>query len=136
MTKEDWKKIDEELKHQFHTVHLKCDDYRVDLYLTQVGQFKLVIGVYVNGWFKGEWFKDAKSPSEEALRFFPTRYINRYSAKVKKFWLKAPFGKKYCKEHDIDLNARREYKGFSWDSFPALKRHFIKHNKSIELIER
>jgi hypothetical protein len=134
MTTEDWNKVDEALKHQLHTVNLKCDGYRVDLYLAQVGQFKLTIGVYVNGWFKGEWFKD-DVVSEEAKRFFPTRYINRYSLKEKKFWSKYPFGKKYCKEHDIDLDARKEYKGFSWASFPALKRHFIKHNKNIELVK-
>ncbi|MCE5212970.1 MAG: hypothetical protein LLG40_15620 [Deltaproteobacteria bacterium] len=134
MTNENWAKVEEALKHQFKIVKLKCDDYRVELYLAQVGQFKLSIGVYVNGWFKGEWFKD-NNLSEEAIRFFPTHYINRYSAKEKKFWTKYPFGKKYCKEHGIDLNARKEYKGFSWKSFPALKRHFIKNNKSIELIE-
>jgi hypothetical protein len=134
MNNEAWAKVEEALKSQFKTVHLICDGYDVCLTLGRASQYKLEISVYVNGWFKGEWFKD-NNLSEEAIRFFPTRYINRYSAKEKKFWLKYPFGKKYCKEHDIDLNARKEYKGFSWASFPALKRHFIKNNKSIELIE-
>ena len=134
MTSEDWQSVDEDLKHQFRTVHLKCDDYEVTLTLCQVGQFKLEIIPYVNGWFKGEWFKTG-AISEEARRFFPTHFINQYSIKEKKFWLKTPFGKKYCRENGINLNARREYKGYSWNSFPALKRHFIKNNKNIELIK-
>jgi hypothetical protein len=133
MTNEDWEKVDEALKNQYETVKLMCDGYEVTLALQRGSRYKLSISVYVNGWFKGEWFNDPIS--DEANRFFPTRYINRYSAKEKKFWLKRPFGKKYCEENGIDLNARREYKGFSWTSFPALKRHFIKNNKNIELIK-
>lgn len=133
MTNEQWAKVDEGLKRQFHEVKLKCDDYEVALHLAQIGQFKLGIEVFVNGWFRGEWFV-TDNPSEEARRFFPSHYINRYSAKEKKLYKK--MGKDLLKRLNItDLNARREYKGFCWTSFPALKRHFIANNKNIELIE-
>lgn len=134
MTENDWQKVDETLKQQFKTVHLMCDGYEVTLTLCQISQFKLAIIPYVNGWFKGEWFTRGNE-SEEACRFYPTHYINRYSAREKKFYTTQPFSKKYCKEHGINLKERKEHKGSVWDSFSALKRHFTKHNKSIELIE-
>ena len=85
MTKEQWAKVDEALKSQFNTIKLKCDDYEVHLILKQISQFKLAIFVYVNGWFKGEWF-NAQNHSEEARRFFPSHYFNCHSAKYKIFF--------------------------------------------------
>lgn len=133
MNKEDWAKVEEALKVQYNFVELDCDGYKVRLTLEQSGQFKLSITVYVNGWFRGEWFS-RDNQSEEARRFFPTKYINAYSAQEKKSWSKI-FSKKELKARNIDLNARREYKGFTWTSFRSMKRHFIKHNKEIQLIE-
>lgn len=133
MTKEDWKKVEEGLKSQFKSVSLKCDGYIVSLSLRRIDTMKLGIAVYVNGWFRGEWF--VKELSEEARRFFPSRYKAVYSVKEKKFYGHYPFGKKYCKEHNINLSEKREMKGFFWTSVTALKRHFIKHNKEIELVE-
>lgn len=132
MTDEQWGIVDERLQAQFCTVTLKCDDYKVELRLVQISQFKLAITVYVNGWLKGEWFK-TDNLSDEARRFFPTRYINYYSGEQKKIWKK--MGKRLRKEHNININERYEYKGFHWTSFTALKRHFIANNKSIELID-
>ena len=131
MKKEDWTKVDEALKMQDSPVELLCDGYKVTLRLTQISQFKLAIGVYVNGWFRGEWFATG-NPSEEGRRFFPSHYINCYSAKEKRAWSKV--GKKFMKECGINLKERREYKGFYWTSFSALKRHFIANNESIELL--
>lgn len=102
MTDADWNIVAEALKGQFKTVHLMCDGYEVCLALERSGQYKLAISVYVNGWFKGEWFKHDENPSEEARRFFPTHYINCYSVKQKKLFSKYPFGKKYCKENGIN----------------------------------
>jgi hypothetical protein len=133
MTKEQWAKVDERLKKQRHEVKLKCDDYEVTLNLAQISQFKLAIEVFVNGWFRGEWFV-TNNLSEEARRFFPSRYINCYSTNEKKFY--KTLGRDLMMRMNItDLNARREYKSFCWTSFPALKRHFIANNKNIELIE-
>jgi len=133
MTKEDWARAEETLKRQYRIVMLDCDGYRVSLTLEQSSQFKLSITVYVNGCIKGEWFVRGNQ-SEEARRFFPTKYIIAFTAKEKKSWSKI-FSKKELKERNINLNARSEYKGSSWSSFTALKRHFIKHNKEIKLIE-
>lgn len=133
ITKEQWDKVEKDLQSQWKTVTLKCDGYEVSLSLGQVYKMKLGILVRVNGWFKGAWLINKDKPAEEARRFLQSRYIYRYGVKDKKLYKQ--LGKKYMKEHSIDLGARMEFKSFYWSSFAALKRHFIKNNKSIELIE-
>lgn len=132
ITPEQWAQVEKDLQSQFKTVKLQCDEYKVTLSLGQVGKMKLGIRVYVNGWFKGEWISN-ESQAEEARRFLPIHYVYRYSAKEKKLYKQ--LGKKYMKKYNIDLGSRMEFRGFYWSSFNSMKRHFIKHNKSIELIE-
>lgn len=132
ITKEQWAKVEQDLQCLYVKVILQCDDYAVSLHLGKVNKMKLGILVYVDGWFKGEWV-GVKSNAEEAIRFFPTRYFYLYKTKERKLYKK--LGKKYMKEHNINPNARMAFKNFYWSSFKSMKRHFVKHNKSIELID-
>lgn len=133
MTKKQWDKAGETLDSQFKTVKLKCDDYVVTLRLARITKMRLGIVVLVNDSLCGVWFNNSNL-SEEARRFFPLRHKSFYSTKEKTCWKKLKFSKEYLQEHKIDLNAKTSWIDCYWPSFPALKRHFIVNNKSIELI--
>lgn len=136
MTKAEWTEVEKDLKVQFTPVKLKCDGYDVELRLVQINQFKLAIVAYINGEMRGSWFcgDNKTEQSEEAHRFYPTRYHSCYSSEEKKRYRQ--FKKGTLREWKINPDAKYAYKAPFWTSFPALKRHLIANNKSIELIKK
>ena len=128
-TKEQWKEIEGKLQCLWTPVKLRCDGYEVYLTLVRVNQFKNAIRVYVDGYFRGIWMS---SDSEEGRRFYPTRTRRVYSKEKVKRIVKV-YGKRAAAKH-FDLDTVITWKSPCWGSFGALKRHFIKHNDSIEWI--
>jgi len=132
MTKQDWEIVEKRLNCYHCSVDLMCDGYRVTLRLERVSNFKMAIKVYVNGWMKGEWLGFNGEASDEGLRFFPKRFKYLYTKKERDRYQKIP--KKIRISLKIDIDKKYEYRGFWWGSFKLMKAHFIKNNKSIELV--
>ncbi|MTI82719.1 MAG: hypothetical protein FH756_02230 [Firmicutes bacterium] len=131
MSVEDWDKVKERLHHLYDPVKLNCDGYEVTLMLERQGQFKNGIMVYVNGMFKGKWIVD---DCEERRRFYRQIVRSFHSAKGKAELKKISKRlRQKCKALDPDA----KYTTYScyWKSFNALKKHFIKHNDTIELVK-
>lgn len=131
MTSEEWKKVEERLKSLHDIVKLKCDEYEVSLALGRVSQFKNEILVYIGGVFKGAWLS---IECEERRRFLREVSKSTYSRKQKEHFKK--LSKKTQKEIGIDINRTYSYYMPTWTSFNALKRHLIKNNANIELINK
>lgn len=115
MTPADWKTVETRLGLEYHPVELLCDGYRVRLELQRIGKMRLAITFFINGWQRGAWLLDdcEERKTKDMYRSFPK-------------WM--------LKELQIDLNEKRAFYGVYWKSFGGMKRHFIKNNKSIELI--
>lgn len=128
VTAQEWKEIDEKLKSIFNIVELMCDGYKLSVRLERCGQFKNAIAVYINGQIKGEWYKEC----EESRRFFKKVSKSLYPQKQKDKWKK--MSKKAKVQLEIDIDKKYFYYTPLWTSFNSLKRHLIKENKEIELI--
>ncbi|HBB28158.1 MAG TPA: hypothetical protein DC000_02725 [Clostridiales bacterium] len=130
MIKEEWDKVEKAVEGMFSIVKLKIDEYEVAIGLRRCGTYKNVIAIYVNGVFEGKWlFEDC----EERRRFCRKREKSILSAKQKKYLSKLP--KKRQKELLQDNKTTYTYYEPYWVSFNSLKKHLIKNNNSIELLE-
>lgn len=109
---------------------LQVDGYEIGLQVQQ-DKMRLVIAVFVNGWMKGEWLINK---TEEAKRFCRPCTVALWTPSAKK-QLTAGLRKSAIKRYFPDLDKRSIYYLSHWLSFGALKRHLIKNNKSIELVE-
>ncbi len=131
-TKEQWDEVAEKLDSQFDGVYLRCDGYLVYATLGRM-KMKLVIYVYVNGYFKGEWYGRDDEMSEEARRFWRPSVRAHYPAKYIKFYEKL-YGKRKCKKKGI---YDKYIWPFHWWNRPLpFIRHLIKYNDNIEIIDR
>lgn len=130
MTKEEWSKVEKALQSLYTQVVLNIDGYKINLHLERMNTFKNVITVYVNGEFKGKWLLEE---CEERRRFFRKREKSLISAKDRKALNKLP--KKERKEFEEDYGGKYSWYEPWWTSFSSLKRHLIKENESIELVE-
>lgn len=134
-TKQQWDKIKQDLSSPYGSAYLKCDDYLISAQVEQ-SKMKLVVGVYVNGWFRGKdvWIgKESKigEMSDIARRFF---FLQRKGVPAKVVALNIKiFGKRKCKE--------KGYNEATLWTFPAFKTpgafiaHIKKHNPSIEVLD-
>lgn len=130
MTKEDWNNAESALKNLFSYVNLKIDGYDVTLHLERMDTYKNGIMVYVNGKINGKWLFD---DCEERRRFLRKREKLLMSTKQINAFKKMP--KKMQKEYKELYEKKYVYYDFYWTSFNSLKRHLLKENESIELVE-
>lgn len=128
MTADQWKKVEEKLKHIYGNVKLKCDGYEVSLALRQVSQFRNAIVVYINGEFRGKWLNE---DCEERRRFFSCKKrCATNTNELKKLGVRS---KKEIQKYK-EMATYNEYAS-GWTNFKAMKKHFETNNKSIELLE-
>jgi hypothetical protein len=130
MTRDDWSAIEESLSHAYGSAKVRVDGFEVSFQVLQ-DKMRLVIAVYVNGWMKGEWLINK---TEEATRFCRPCVFALWSPSSKKK-LTSGLRKSDIKQIFPDLDKKGTYYLSHWLSFGALKRHLIKNNKSIELVE-
>ncbi len=129
-TEEQWKIVEEKLFGCFGMVKLLIDGYEVLLMIHRIGKMQLAIAVYINGQIKGEYLDKG---SEESRRFYflKKRYVMslKYRQKVKRLSKRVREG---LILHEDDVVT---YYYPWWTSFKSLRRHLIKNNESIELME-
>jgi hypothetical protein len=123
MKREDWLALEKQLTWPGARASLQCDGYRVTL-MVQRDKMRMVIAIYVNGWFRGEWVRD---DCEERRRFMRPKTecamrFNKADLRLGKRWI-------------AKMKAKYSFTWYSpiWPSVQVLRRHFEKHNTSIEL---
>lgn len=112
-------------------VALICDDYNVLLRTVHIKPRRGAIIAYINGKHLGKWLIE---DCEERRRFFreTSRYL--HSTQTRRLMRKALGGAQCSKENLARINERFvSYSGF-WFSAPALLRHILRHNRSVELV--
>lgn len=130
MTPAEWKQAEGALQGSFGSVKLLVDGYELTLVVQPLKALRYVIGVYVNGWMKGEWMLH---DCEERRRFLRPLHFSAYTPAMKKSFAK--MGKRTLKAANIDLTRKLTQYLPHWSSFGSLKRHLVANNKSIELKE-
>lgn len=135
-SKEQWGQVISDLDSLYKAVYLRCDDYLVFASLNRVSRNRLSIRVYVNGYVKGAWVGEVGKPetmSEEARRFWFPSKRQRISKKDLQ-WHEKVFGKRQCRREKLYDPVILPLP--SWNSPRSFIRHLIKHNESIEIIDR
>jgi len=124
MTKEEWKKVEEDLKILYNRVNLDCDGYLITLVLARHGIYKNLIDVFINGKISYLW---TQNDCEERKRFFYECKKFLYSKKDRKRLTKLKF-------RSDSINKKFSIYYPFWNTFSSLKRHLIKNNKEIKLV--
>lgn len=126
MKREDWQAIEQRLVYPGAQAKLTVDGYGVTLEVHR-HKMRMEVMVFVGGVCKGEWIsKDC----EERRRFFRPVTHRPKPAPPKEVKL---LGKKWCDAQRAKYT--HTYYLPLWPSVGALRRHFEKHNSSVELAQ-
>jgi hypothetical protein len=126
VSKEDWAIIEKRLS-VIHPIRFWIDGYRVLISLVRV-KMKLVIVPLIDGIYdSGKWEKEG---SEIPGKFYKSKEKWLYRKSSRNAVIKR-FGKKEAEKHGF-LN-KREYIQYHWTSFGAIKKHYMKTCKSIQV---
>lgn len=131
LSKEQKAFIIKELNNQMSVIKLNCDGFEVSLSLERVQNFKLAIGLYVNGFMKGSWI--IRPDDYHESKFLPIRTKSKYSPKIKQQIIKI-WGKRRAYKEYPDLDEKIEYKGSHFSSARSALNHLNKVSESIELL--
>lgn len=124
MTRDDWKDIEKQLVFPGARVTLQRDQFRVDLVVVRL-KMRMFIVPYVDGHMRGTHIT---TECEERRRFMrPVVRKPKFTAKEEK-----AYGKRWCATYV--KNHTRTFYTFDWTSVAAIRRHFTKHNVSVERI--
>lgn len=134
-TKQQWDEIKNNLSGRIGAVYLRCSGYLIAATIEQHKR-KLVIAVYVNGWFKGSdiWHGkecDMDKMSDIAKRFYCLKSKGPSAKEIARD--KKIFGAKWCKEKGIHDRVYYTYPYFT--TAGAFITHIKKHNESIEVLD-
>lgn len=126
MTTEEWTEIENKLLKFGLLVEIKVDDYKVSLVPTRENM-KIYIVLFVNGKFKWEWIHEDCDIRRRFMR--PSKHCLVKQKELDRVTR--------SKKKRQEIKERNSYISYSpnWTSFKRLKRHLIKNNKSIELLE-
>ncbi|WP_338414747.1 hypothetical protein [uncultured Sphaerotilus sp.] len=132
ITPADWKRIEEALAGRFGSEKLMCDGYKLTISREQEKN-KLVLVVYVNGVWKGEWLTN---DCEERRRFF-CRSERRLFSKARVEKNMAGMGKRQKEKFIAEMGLDKTMAFYMpvWSSFTALRRHLVKNNKEILVLQ-
>jgi hypothetical protein len=131
ISKEQWADIDRALSSPYGRVELLCDGFKVELVVERTKKLKYQIVTYVNGVWKGAWFK---GEAEEAKRFLRpvTRFAN--PPKLRKDLIKI-YGGKRCPKKELErIHVKITYYDITWNSVRSMRRHFEQNNRELELV--
>lgn len=134
--KQQWEQVLKTLDSLFGDVYLRCDGYLVEASLGRVTGNRLKISVFVDGYIRGEWmgiFGSIDEMGDEARRFWFHATRRRMTPKELKSWEKI-IGKRRCRERGY--YGKYIYPTPFWNSARSFVRHLIKHNESIEILDR
>jgi len=127
MTGQDWKKVEDALSSPYGQAKLLVDGYEVRLEVDRLKGLQFAIWVWVDGWIKTEW---ATADSEIGRRFYRPAQSYAFSADMRKALNAVP-----KKHRPADPGEKITSYMPHWLSFGPLKRHLLKNNQNIELVE-
>lgn len=137
MTKEDWKKVEAALSGTYGIAKIKADEFEVTFQRALVSKNRLGIGIYVNGWMKGEWYDPEKEfPEQRCLRLV-SKFACKPKTRAELKKLGKTLGKKMTREMGpaFDPDLKYHYYELTWPSVTAIRRHYQQTFQSLELIE-
>jgi len=127
MTPDDWKYVEKQVGNPYGCAKLLCDGFNVFLSVKPIKELQFGIAVYVNGVIKGEW---GLKECEESRRFWQRkeRFLlnpseREHERKQAKFFKRRSL-------HDKKFT----YWSCYWTNFKAMRRHFERNNKDIQLV--
>lgn len=133
ITKAQMEQIEAELTSLIGKVVLRCDGYTIEAYVRQE-KMRLVVMVYVNGWFKGDWIDGDHAEA----RFLNEKKRFIFSKASRERMLKAASNKR------LPADLRRAYERDAAKAttlrsplFPngkAFLRHMLKVSDSVEVV--
>ncbi len=125
LTPEQWKTVEGLATSQFSMAKLIIDGFEIVLHLEPESKYKSVIAIYVNGKIEAKKFLE---DCEERRRFYRPVVRNLLPEKPPKCWKK--------KEWEAERK-KHEYTSYFpwWTNFAALRRHLIKNNMDIEIMD-
>jgi hypothetical protein len=136
LTKEEWRRVEETLSGIYGLVRLKVDGHEVTLSRTLIDKNRLGVSVYVDGFIKGIWIGPKNDHPEQ--RYLCPRDRFKFSKKIRDFEKKTikKLGKRRAKEMGIsDPDEKVRFYSHRFPSGAAVRRHYQKTFKSIELVE-
>jgi hypothetical protein len=141
ITEQQWSLIEREMQHILGSFELKCDGYEITAKWMCANRktMKYNIAVYVNGWFKGEWFKPQMKDEPFEAKFYPVRSKFLYPAKSSKHWKSlSKREQKMLREtlqNEYDPYAKFKYRDVSFRNFKELKKHLKSVCSEIEILK-
>lgn len=130
LTKEQKAFVLKQLESQFNQIELDCDGFKIQLSLKPY-KMRLVVDIYINNWFKGEWLGYRGEHAE--TKYLPIKRRPFYTPKRKAEIIKA-LGKREAKKTFPNLDAVHESRTSFFTSPKAALAHLIKVSESIELL--
>jgi len=94
LSKDQREAIERELSHSYGRVILKADGHQLQLRVERWKALRYVVMVYVDGWLRGEWWKEG---SEVGAKFWNRRTHQLFKKRELDAWRKA-FGKRAAAE--------------------------------------
>lgn len=130
MTVEEWAIVERKLSVPYGSVKLEIDGYNAEVVCTPTkNPLKYELVVFIDGKFKVEWINN---DCEIRRRFCCKHKTSLLTAEQKK---KLKRERKAVRE-EIEKQMTSYYYYPFWNSFGSMKSHFIKNNKSIELLNK
>lgn len=128
-TKKEWEEIEGQLRLPWGQVRLDADGYELLLQVQPRRALSYCITAFVNGAIKGKYMLE---DCEERRRFM--RPVNTYLHRKR---LRDDLAKKLSKRdaQRMGVNQKITYYLPTWPSFQNLRRHLIRHNECIEVLE-
>lgn len=130
LSKADWAAVEKELSVPYGGVKLLADGHAISLNVVPIKKLRFSIGVYIDGWIKGEWMK---VDSEIGAKFWHPCKMQLFSARDFAE-MRRKFGKRYenemRKKHPPKLCLYSPH----WPSVTAFRRHIAKTCRDIRLV--
>lgn len=131
ITKEQWQVIEETLSQPYASIKLRCDGHEVTILKN-----KLILQVYVDGYFKDQWM-DVEN--DIGIKFYEKKTKFIFKPQERKAALKNANNKRLGKDLQELFKKKYEdkysYIAPYWTSAKSFCRHIRKTCQSIELAE-
>jgi hypothetical protein len=127
LTKQQWDEL--EAKYSLYSpIKLRCDGHIIDLFMS-IYKNRVMHQLYINGWFKGEWFNREQNHPESKYLYEKTITIRTHSDKELRA-VKRTCGAAFAKKFEPKkVNIYQSY----YPSFTAFKRRMNAVCENIEI---
>lgn len=129
LSKDEVQQIDTELSFPYGCVVLRCDGDTVTVQVQRTKPRRYDLMVYVNGWFRAGYLKEA-APEH---RFYRPMKIGAYKPS-QRAGIEKQFGKRNARKYFPDLDRTRTTFVPSWNTPMSMLRHFARVCESVTLV--